>query len=86
MIFDVTQEHEAAEDEEAKKYGEEQDSQDEDGNALEKLEYQRKELNLDTFNEDFDMNNPPVDIPNEVADHIDNDFDLAYSAPDVSAE
>lgn len=43
-------------------------------------------MNLDTFNEDFDMNNPPIDIPNEVADHIDNDFDLAYSAPDVAAE
>lgn len=41
---------------------------------------------MNAFNEDFDINNPYVDIPNEVADHIDNDFDLAYSAPDVSAE
>ena len=32
------------------------------------------------------MNNPPIDIPNEVAEHIDKDFDLPYSPPDLSAE
>lgn len=79
-------EHEAAEDEEGKKYLDEQDSTNEDGEPIEKLEYERKEMNIEAFNEDFDMNNPPIDIPNEVADHIDNDFDLPYSPPDVNAE
>ena len=48
--------------------------------------YEKKELNFDSFNEEFDLNNPPIDIPNEVADHIDNDFDLPYSPPDLSAQ
>ena len=64
----------------------EQDSTNEDGEPIEKLEYERKEMNIEAFNEDFDVNNPPIDIPNEVADHIDNDFDLPYSPPDVNAE
>lgn len=41
---------------------------------------------MDEFNIEFDTVNPPIDIPNEVADHIDNDFDLPYSPPDVNAE
>ena len=32
------------------------------------------------------MNNPPIDIPNEVEDPLDNDFDLPYSPPDLSGE
>ena len=64
----------------------EQDSQDEDGNAIQKLEYEKQELNLEEFNIEFDTLNPPIDIPNEVADCIDNDFDLPYSPPDPAAE
>lgn len=80
------QEHEEKEAENAKKYLDEQDSQDEDGNAIQKLEYEKQELNLEEFNIEFDTVNPPIDIPNEVADCIDNDFDLPYSPPDVSAD
>ncbi len=65
---------------------EEQDSQDEDGNAIEKVEYEKQEVNLDEFNIEFDTLNPPIDIPNEVADHVDNDFDLPYTPPDVSGD
>lgn len=79
-------EHEEKEAENAKKYMEEQDSQDEDGNAIEKVEYEKQEVNLDEFNIEFDTLNPPIDIPNEVADHVDNDFDLPYTPPDVSGD
>ncbi len=65
---------------------EEQDSQDEEGNAIEKVEYEKQEVNLDEFNIEFDTLNPPIDIPNEVADHVDNDFDLPYTPPDVSGD
>lgn len=41
---------------------------------------------MEEFNIEFDTINPVIDIPNEVADHIDNDFDLPYTPPDVSAE
>jgi len=50
------------------------------------MSYNRTELNIEEFNLEFDTNNPPIDIPNEVADHFDNDYDLPYSAPDLSAE
>ena len=33
------------------------------------------------FKADFDMQNPPIEIPAEVIDDIDNDYDLAYTAP-----
>ena len=28
--------------------------------------------------------NPPIEIPSPVAEHIDNDFDLPYSPPDLN--
>ena len=31
---------------------------------------------MDEFNEIFDENNPPITIPPEVIDDIDNDFDI----------
>lgn len=48
-LEDKKSEHEGAEDEEAKKFSDEQDSQDEDGNAIEKMEYERKEFNTNAF-------------------------------------
>ena len=36
---------------------------------------------MDEFNEQFEENNPPIVIPPEVADDIDNDFDLPWTAP-----
>ena len=87
MIYlNLAQDHEAQEDENSKKFLDDQDSQDEEGNPIEKIEYTRNELNLEEFNIEFDTNNPPIDIPNEVADHFDNDFDLPYQPPDLSAE
>lgn len=83
---DKQAEHEVQEEENSKKFLEDQDSNDEDGNPVEKIVYTRTELNIDEFNLEFDTNNPPIDIPNEVADHIDNDYDLPYSPPDLSAE
>lgn len=79
-------EFEEKEAENAKKYMDDQDSQDEDGNAIQKLEYEKQEFNSEEFNIEFDTLNPPIDIPNEVADHVDNDFDLPYSPPDPSAD
>ena len=66
----------------AAKYADDQDSQDDDGNPVQKLEYERQDFNVEEFNIEFDTLNPPIDIPNEVADHIDNDFDLPYSPPE----
>ena len=86
MLSTLSQEHEEKENENGKKYLEEQDSQDEEGNPITKVEYERNDFNVEEFNIEFDTVNPPIDIPNEVADHIDNDFDLPYSPPDPSAE
>ena len=80
------QEFEEAEEEKAKKYSDEQDSNDEDGNPVEKMVYTKQEFNLGEFDEEFGNNNPTIDIPNEVAAHIDHDFDLPYTAPDFTAE
>lgn len=85
-LEDKQAEHEVQEEENSKKFLEDQDSNDEDGNPVEKMSYNRTELNIEEFNLEFDTNNPPIDIPNEVADHFDNDYDLPYSAPDLSAE
>lgn len=41
---------------------------------------------MDEFNIEFDTLNPPIEIPGEVEDPIDNDFDLPYSPPDMTQE
>lgn len=33
------------------------------------------------FKHEFDMANPPVEIPEEVQDDVDNDYDLPYKPP-----
>lgn len=43
-------------------------------------------MNMEEFNIEFDTLNPPIDIPKETVDDIDNDFDLPYSPPDMQAE
>lgn len=65
---------------------EEQDSQDEEGNPVTKLEYDAQDFPMDDFNIEFDTVNPPIDIPDEVIDDIDNDFDLPYTPPDPSQD
>lgn len=80
------QEHEEKENENAKKFADDQDSADEEGNPIQKLEYERQDLNLEEFNIEYDTLNPPVEIPSEVEDHIDNDFDMPYSPPDMQQE
>ena len=80
------QEHKEKEEEAAKKFMDDQDSQDDDGNAIQKLEYEKQEMNMEEFNIEFDTLTPPIDIPKETEDDIDNDFDLPYSPPDMQAE
>jgi len=41
---------------------------------------------MQEFNEEFDGTNPPIDIPDEVADYVDNDYDLPYSPPNLDGE
>lgn len=41
----------------------------------------RPEFDLITFKHTFDENNPTIEIPKEVVDDIDNDYDLPYSPP-----
>lgn len=36
---------------------------------------------VDEFMVDFNTNNPPIEIPAEVVEDIDNDYDLPYTAP-----
>jgi len=80
------QEHDDKENDNEKKYLDDQDSQDEDGNPVQKIPYERNQLNIEEFNIEFDTMNPPIDIPLPVADHIDNDFNLPYTPPDHSGE
>ena len=42
------------------------------------MQYEKTEFNVEEFNIEYDTANPPIDIPNEVADQIDNDFDIPY--------
>ena len=65
---------------------EDQDAEDEDGNPVAKVPYERQPFNMEEFNIDFDTENAPQDIPDEVSDPTDNDFDLPYQPPDVAAE
>jgi len=44
-------------------------------------EVERPQFPLDDFMVDFNTNNPPIEIPAEVEEDIDNDYDLAYTAP-----
>ena len=60
-----------------------QDDEDEDGNPVEKTEYVPEPFNEDEFNARFDAENAPVDIPDEVHDEVDNDFNLPWSPPDL---
>ena len=85
-VYLTVQEWDEQEEEKGKKYMDEQESNDEDGNPVEKMAYTKQEFNLTEFDVEFDQANPTIDIPNEVATHIDNDFDLPYTAPDFTAE
>lgn len=63
-----------------------QDSADEDGNPIEKTEYIKQEFPLDEFEVEFEAMNPPIEIPDEVVEDIDNDFDIPFTPVDPSAE
>lgn len=39
-----------------------------------------------SFQQEFDIQYPAIQIPNEVQDEVDNDFDLPYTAPSPSVE
>lgn len=42
---------------------------------------ERPDFDLIEFKTEFDANNPTIEIPPEVVDDVDNDYDLAYSPP-----
>lgn len=41
----------------------------------------RPEFDYDGFKHEFDQANPTIEIPAEVIDDIDNDYDLPYKPP-----
>ena len=62
------------------------DDEDSDGNPKQKVPYEREEFNMQEFNLEFDVENPPIEIPEEVVDYIDNDFDLPEKAPEAAKD
>jgi len=42
---------------------------------------ERAEFDLTEFRVEFDTNTPKIEIPPQVVDAIDNDFDLPYTQP-----
>lgn len=75
------QAHEAKIDEEHARLDALEDEDAEEGAERQKIERDRPPFDMDEFNEVFEENNPPIVIPPEVADDIDNDFDLPWTAP-----
>lgn len=53
---------------------------DEDGEDT-KPKKVRPEFDFVEFKHEFDMANPSIEIPPEVRDDIDNDYDLPYKPP-----
>lgn len=66
-------------------YAQEQEEAEE-GAELQKIEHDRPPFDLDDFKEQFDETNAPIQIPPNVVDDIDNDFDLPWSAPTIEKE
>lgn len=58
-----------------------EDDDGEEGVEKQKIERERIPFDMDEFNEQFDENNPPITIPPEINDDVDNDFDLPWTAP-----
>ena len=57
-----------------------------DGEKPEKEERERPEFDEEEFMATFDEANAPIEIPPEVNDDIDNDFDLPYTPPTFNSE
>lgn len=49
--------------------------------AAAKPEIERPPFPQEEFDVEFEANNPQIEIPDEVTDDIDNDYDLPYSGP-----
>ncbi len=58
----------------------------EDEDEAPKPKKERPNFDLIDFKTEFDANNHSVEIPREVVDDIDNDYDLPYSAPAIEKE
>lgn len=58
----------------------EAEGDDEDGEDT-KPKKVRPEFDFVEFKHEFDMANPSIEIPPEVRDDIDNDYDLPYKPP-----
>ena len=46
----------------------------------------KEEFDMEDFDITFNSHNPPITIPDEVSDVVDNDFDLPYSPPEVGGD
>lgn len=73
--------HEANVDEEHAKLDAIDAEEAEEGAEVQKVERERPPFDVDEFKEQFDEANAPIQIPPEVTDDIDNDFDLPWSPP-----
>ena len=63
------------------KAAEEEEDVEEGKEKPEKPEEPKAEFPIEEFNLEFETNNQVVEIPEEVADDIDNDYDLPYTPP-----
>ena len=64
----------------------EAENEEEGEEGVEKEEPERPPFDEDAFNEEFETKDPTIDIPKEVIDDIDNDFNLPYTAPTFEKE
>ena len=84
--FKFVQDHEEEQEVKAKKYEDDQPSEDEEQNKIPKAKMDKEEFDMEDFDITFNSHNPPITIPDEVSDVVDNDFDLPYSPPEVGGD
>jgi len=58
---------------------------EEEGGEAPAAAKERPEFDLVSFKHTFDEANPAIEIPKEVVDDIDNDYDLPYTPPQPNA-
>jgi len=54
---------------------------EEEGDEAAAAEEEKPVFPVDEFMVDFNATNPTIEIPSEVVEDIDNDYDLPYTAP-----
>lgn len=73
--------HEAKIDEEHAKLDALEEDEEEEG-AEPKPARERPPFNMEEFQENFDEQFPPIEIPGEVIDDIDSDYDFEWVPPE----